>query len=119
MIRFAAAAAAAAALAVAGPVFAQAPADDPLPPGPGKDAVVRVCTGCHDATQFAYARYTPEGWDDEIVKMQSAGAEMTAQEQLAISAYLARYLSKPAPPAPAPSPAPAPAAPSPGDAPAR
>ena len=86
-------------LALVGPVLAQAP-DDPLPAGPGKDVVVRVCTACHDATQFAFARYSPEGWDNEIAKMQGAGAEMTAEEQAAISAYLAKYLSKPAPDAP-------------------
>ncbi|WP_372783026.1 hypothetical protein [Phenylobacterium sp.] len=98
-----AAAAAALCLGGVGPVLAQAP-DDPLPPGPGKDAVVRVCTACHDATQFAYARHTPDEWDNEIAKMQSAGAEMTAEEQTAISAYLAKNLPKPAP---APTPAPA------------
>jgi hypothetical protein len=32
--------------------------------------------------------------------MQSAGAEMTAEEQLAISAYLSKNLAKPAPSAP-------------------
>jgi hypothetical protein len=101
-----AAAAAALALCAVGPglaqVPAQTPAADPLPDGPGKDAVVRVCTQCHDASQFAYARYTPEGWDNEIAKMQSAGALMTADEQLAISAYLAKHLSPtPEPPAPA------------------
>lgn len=86
-----------------GPVLAQTPTPapgDPLPAGPGKDVVVRVCTVCHDATQFAFARYTPERWDDEIVKMQLAGAEMTAEEQVTISAYLARNFAKPAPPAP-------------------
>jgi len=104
-----AAAAAALLLAGVGPVLAQAP-DDPLPEGPGKDVVVRVCTACHDASQFAYARHTGDEWDSEIDKMASAGAEMTAEEQLAVSAYLARYLnSKPAsalaptPPAPAPT----------------
>jgi hypothetical protein len=89
-------AAAALGLGLVGPALGQAP-DDPLPPGPGKDAVVRVCTACHEAAQFAFARYTPEGWDNEISKMQSAGAEMTPEEQVAISAYLAKYLSKPAP----------------------
>jgi hypothetical protein len=108
----AAAAAAALALCAVGPGLAQVPAQapaDPLPDGPGKDAVVRVCTQCHDASQFAYARYTPEGWDNEIAKMQSAGALMTADEQLAISAYLAKHLS-PTPESPTPEP-PAPAAP--------
>jgi hypothetical protein len=94
-----AAASAAIGLCLVGPVSAQAP-EDPLPAGPGKEAVVRVCTACHEAAQFAYARYTPEGWDNEIAKMQSAGAEMTPEEQVAISAYLARYLAKPDPAAP-------------------
>jgi cytochrome c5 len=94
-----AAAAAALCLGVVGPVLAQAP-EDLLPAGPGKDVVVRVCTACHEAAQFAYARHTPEEWDNEIAKMQSAGAEMTAEEQLAISAYLAKNLPTPAPAAP-------------------
>jgi len=112
-----AAAAATVCLALVGPVLAQAPSspspapspatspEDALPAGPGKEVVVRVCTACHDASQFAFARYTPEEWDGEIAKMQGAGAEMTAEEQTAISAYLAKNLnSKPAA-APAPDPA--------------
>lgn len=102
------AAAAALCLGLAGPVLAQS-ADDPLPDGPGKDAVVAVCTACHGAEQFAYARMTPDQWDYEIVKMQGAGAEMTAEEQTAISAYLAKHLGKPATAAPADAPS-APAA---------
>jgi hypothetical protein len=91
-----AAAAAALCLGLAGPVSAQAP-DDPLPDGPGKDVVVRVCTSCHDATQFAFARHTAEEWDGEINKMQSAGAEMTAEDQVAVAAYLTKnFGSKPA-----------------------
>jgi hypothetical protein len=100
-----AAAAAALCLAAVGPVLAQAPAD-PLPDGPGKDVVVRVCTACHDATQFAYARYTPDEWDNEITKMQSAGAEMSAEDQVAISAYLAKAFPKAAPTAPSDAKAP-------------
>lgn len=94
------AAAAALCLCAVSPVLAQSP-DDLLPAGPGKDVVVRVCTACHDATQFAYARLSPDEWDNEVVKMQSAGAEMTADEQAAISAYLAKTFPKPAPAAPA------------------
>jgi len=102
----AAAAAAALGLALVTPVLAQPPAaaDDPLPDAPGKDAVIRVCTACHDATQFAFARHTPEEWDMEIAKMQGAGAEMTPEDQLAVSAYLSKNFPKAPPPAaPAPS----------------
>ncbi len=95
-----AAAAAAICLGAVGPVSAQAPQEDLLPAGPGKDVVVRICTACHEAAQFANARHTPDEWDNEITKMQSAGAEMTAEEQLAISAYLAKNFPKPAPDAP-------------------
>jgi len=95
-----AAAAAAICLGLAGPVSAQNP-DDALPNAPGKDVVVRVCTACHDSSQFAYARKTPDEWDNEVSKMISAGADMTAEEQTAVSAYLAKNLG----PAPAPPPA--------------
>lgn len=88
------------ALALAAPVLAQPTAVDPLPDGPGKDAVVRVCTACHEAAQFAYARHTPEEWDNEITRMQGAGAEMTPEDQAAVSAYLSRNFPKPPPAAP-------------------
>jgi cytochrome c5 len=98
-------AAAALCLGAVAPVLAQAPTPapvhgDPLPEGPGKDVVVRVCTACHDATQFAFARYTPDEWNTEISKMQGAGAEITAEDQVVIAAYLARNFAKPAPAAP-------------------
>jgi len=110
-----AAAAATACIALVGPVLAQQPSpsatpppsqspEDALPAGPGKDVVLRVCTACHDASQFAFARYTPAEWNTEIAKMQSAGAEMTAEEQATISAYMAKNLNSN--PAPATTPAP-------------
>ncbi|HEV7385509.1 MAG TPA: hypothetical protein VGN89_11565, partial [Phenylobacterium sp.] len=57
--------------------------------------------------------YTPDEWDNEIAKMQGAGAEMTAEEQTAISAYLSQNFPKAAPgdaktPPPLPSPSPSP-----------
>lgn len=91
-------AAAAAALCLAGPALAQP--QDPLPEGPGKDVVVRVCTACHDVSQFAYARFTPEEWDKEVTKMEGAGADMTAEEHAAITAYLTKSFPKAAPAAP-------------------
>ena len=100
-----AAAAAMLVLGAVGPVLAQAP-EDALPAGPGKDVVVRVCTSCHDASQFSAARHTPDEWDEVVTKMQDAGADMTAEEQAAISAYLAKYLPKAPPAAPAPPPGP-------------
>lgn len=100
-------------LSLAAPVLAQSPApptapsdapatapspNDALPDGPGKSVVVRVCTECHDASQFAAARYSPDEWDNEVSKMESAGADITAEDHATIAAYLARHLPK-APPA--------------------
>jgi hypothetical protein len=92
-------AAVALALGTVGPVLAQA--QDPLPDGPGKEVTVRICTSCHDATQFAYARLTPDEWDNEVTKMEGAGADMTAEEHAAIAAYLAKSFPKPAAAVPA------------------
>jgi cytochrome c5 len=87
------AAALALSLGLAAPVLAQSP-NDALPEGPGKDVTVRVCTACHDASQFAAARYSPDEWDTEINKMEGAGADITAEDHVAIAAYLAKYLPK-------------------------
>jgi hypothetical protein len=93
--------AAASALALAaGAAFAQ-PAPDGLPDGPGKDVVVRVCTSCHDASTLFQTR-SPEAWQDMIGKMMNIGAELSADEQAAVYAYLVKNFSAP-PAAPAPS----------------
>jgi len=98
-------------LGTAGAVSAQGP-NDVLPDGPGKDVVVRVCTGCHEAAQIAEKPRTPEDWEYVIGKMIDGGAELTAPEQDAVYAYLVKAFPKaPAAAAPAPT-APAPPSPS-------
>jgi cytochrome c5 len=89
---------------VAGAASAQ-PAPDGLPEGPGKDVVVRVCTSCHDASTLFQPR-TPEAWQDMIGKMMNIGAELSADEQAAVYAYLVKNFSAqpPAPSAGAPPP---------------
>ena len=87
------AAAATLCLGLAFPVLAQSP-NDALPDGPDKDVVVRNCTVCHDASQFSAARYSPEEWDNEINKMEGAGADISAEDHVAIAAYLGKYLPK-------------------------
>lgn len=110
-------AAAALILAAAGPVLAQDPGKD-LPDGPGKEIVVRACTGCHGADQIAYKRRTPEDWDYVITKMMQGGAELTAEEQEAVHAYLVKALGAPTAPPPA-TPTPATPAATPPTAPSR
>jgi cytochrome c5 len=96
--------AAALVLVAAGAAVAQGP-NDVLPDGPGKDVVVRVCTGCHEASQIAEKPRTPQDWEYVIGKMIDGGAELTAEEQDAVYAYLVKAFPKPAP-APVPAPAP-------------
>jgi len=103
-----AAAVAVLALAAAGPVGAQDPNTD-LPDGPGRDIVVRACTVCHGADQIAVKRRTPEDWDYVINRMMQGGAELTADEQQQVYAYLVKALGAPPGPAAAPAPADAPA----------
>lgn len=100
-LRIPIAAAVALCLALFRPVLAQTP-EDQLPAAPGKDVVLRVCTACHGADQFAAARLTPDEWQNEVEKMQAAGAEMTSDEAAVIAAYLGKNLAK-APPSAAPS----------------
>ena len=71
------------------------PPTDGLPDGPGKDVVVRVCTSCHEASQFTQKRRTSEGWDDVIGKMIDQGAELTGPEQEAVHAYLLKNFGPP------------------------
>ena len=75
---------------------------DVLPDGPGKDVVVRVCTGCHEASPITRKRRNSEDWDYVISKMIDGGAELTSQEQDVVHAYLVANLGLPVVPGPAP-----------------
>ena len=73
-------------------VFAQ------LPDGPGKDAVVRVCSTCHEPNRAAAFRLTREGWDATVADMKWRGAKGTDEDFAAIVEYLAtNFLGEAAP----------------------
>ena len=59
-----------------------------LPEGKGRDTVVKVCGGCHDASQAAALRMNREGWQDLIANMKSLGAEATDAEFAEVLDYL-------------------------------
>lgn len=77
-----------------------------LPEAPGKLAVVRTCTLCHDATEITTRRMSRNAWDIIIDKMIGLGAEAPDEDRAAILDYLAANFS------PAPTAAPAQAPPS-------
>lgn len=87
----------AAALACGGVAFSQsAPVPVPpaaasrLPPGPGHDTMVRVCSGCHAPEIAAQQRLSHRGWEDLVNEMAGNGATATDAEFAQIVDYLAK-----------------------------
>jgi competence protein ComEA len=75
-------------------VWTAASAADPdaklLPEGPGKDAVVKVCTECHGPASFRKARKTEEEWSETAQDMVERGAKALPAELTAVVTYLAQ-----------------------------
>ena len=84
----------------------------PLPDGPGKDDLVKVCSKCHSVDQATSLRQNAAGWGDTITKMVSLGAQGSDEEFDRILNYLAKNFGNgktpsaatPAPPAEAGTP---------------
>lgn len=74
-----------------------------FPPGPGRDLMLRTCSGCHSPNLSASRRMDAKQWNDLVQVMASRGAVATDEEFDEISAYLARSFPRPnakTPPAP-------------------
>jgi competence protein ComEA len=79
-------------------LFRPAAAVAQLPDGPGKDALVKVCSTCHEANRAAAFRLTREGWEATVADMKWRGAKGTDEEFAAIVDYLAtNFLGEAAP----------------------
>lgn len=61
-----------------------------LPPGPGHDTMVRVCSGCHAPEIAAQQRLSQEGWKDLVDTMAGRGAQGSDADFAEITAYLAK-----------------------------
>jgi mono/diheme cytochrome c family protein len=80
------------------PVAAQTPppaadgteAGAKLPPGEGRDVVMRVCNKCHDPSIAAEQDLDGPGWKDLVDQMASNGAKGTDEEFATIVAYLTK-----------------------------
>jgi len=77
-------------------LFASAAAgqDSPLPAGNGKQAVEKVCSGCHEIDTVIQARRTMIGWQDMVQDMVSRGAEGSDDELAAVVQYLTQFFGK-------------------------
>jgi competence protein ComEA len=61
-----------------------------LPPGPGRDVMIRVCSKCHDPEQVVGQEMDAAGWKDLVDQMASNGANASDDEFAQIVAYLAK-----------------------------
>jgi len=73
---------------------------DSLPPGPGRDLLLRACTRCHAVALVTQQRKPPAEWAKTVDKMVAWGATLQPNEKQALVDYLAALY-----PAPSPSPA--------------
>jgi len=62
---------------------------DSLPPGHGKDVLLRACTTCHAATLITQQRKPAAEWAKTVDKMVSWGAPLDSTERQGLVDYLA------------------------------
>lgn len=94
----------AAAMAAVG-VASLAHAQDNLPPGPGRDTLVAVCSSCHAPDVVAGKQMSRVEWEKVVRVMADRGADGTDAQLAEIVNYLvANYSDGPKPPTqPAPA----------------
>jgi quinoprotein glucose dehydrogenase len=80
------------------PATAPASAQNHLPPGPGHDLTMRVCSGCHSPDLAASQRLSAQEWNSLVQNMSARGAVATDEEFDQISGYLARSFPRSTPP---------------------
>jgi len=61
-----------------------------LPPGEGRDVVMRVCSKCHDPSNAAEQDLDGAGWKDLVNQMAANGAQGSDADFDAIAAYLTK-----------------------------
>jgi cytochrome c5 len=88
------------ALSSSGVVAQQAPppanATPDLPPGPGREPFLRICTGCHSTSTVTSERRTAESWANIVDEMRSRGANGSDEDMNKIIDWLAaNYPPKP------------------------
>ena len=69
------------------------PSDSPLPDGPGKSALLKVCSDCHGPEAAVGQLKTREEWSKTLDEMAANGAQGTDEEWNAILEYLDRHFS--------------------------
>jgi competence ComEA-like helix-hairpin-helix protein len=65
-----------------------------LPDGKGKEAVKKVCSGCHELSTVVGSRRTKIGWERNVDDMVLQGAEGSDEELSAVVEYLTAHFGK-------------------------
>lgn len=78
--------------AVAGPTQAAAPA---MPPGEGKDLIMKQCVSCHAMSTITAQHKSESAWTDTIIEMRNRGANGSDEEMEQIIHYLATNYGPP------------------------
>jgi competence protein ComEA len=86
-------------LALLGPLLlcafpAGAGQDSPHPASAGKQAMEKVCSGCHDIETVTSVRRTKLGWEDMVHDMVDRGASGSDEELSAVVQYLTESFGK-------------------------
>lgn len=87
-------------LAVAGGIATLVPAraqENRLPPGPGRDAVIRACGDCHGLVAVLDKHLSYGAWYGIIGDMLTNGANVPLEDREAIAGYLADNFGPPKP----------------------
>jgi competence ComEA-like helix-hairpin-helix protein len=61
-----------------------------LPPGEGRDELIRICAGCHLLTVVSSQRKTESAWTDTVIEMRNRGANGSDEDMEKIVNYLAK-----------------------------
>lgn len=75
-------------------VSASASQEAELPPGEGRDLVIRLCSDCHGLNASVTTRRTLGAWEDVMIAMQGRGVGGTDEELGQVVRYLARAYGK-------------------------
>lgn len=73
--------------------FAAAGSAQDLPKGKGGDLLDTRCTSCHTLSRVTVEKSRDE-WEESVKAMVGYGAELSADEQKTVVAYLAKYFGE-------------------------
>jgi len=60
-----------------------------MPPGEGRDLILKECVGCHAVSTITAQHKTESAWTDTIIEMRNRGANGSDEEMEQIVHYLA------------------------------